>query len=97
MVYILKQEYFKLFSYIFNNFIFHRREVSFEEGLKLAEANDLQFIETSAKNGENVEQAFGIATANVLRKIEMGEINPLSDVYILTSNKFYSSINRHSE
>jgi hypothetical protein len=40
----------------------------------------LQFIETSAKSGENVEQAFGIATANVLRKIELGEINPLSDV-----------------
>ena len=55
----------------------------------MAEANDLQFIETSAKNGENVEQAFGIATANVLRKIEMGEINPLSDVHKILQIKYF--------
>ena len=72
----------KVFFLLWENSLkFPRREVSFEEGIKLAEANDLQFIETSAKTGENVEQAFGIATANVLRKIEIGEINPLSDVF----------------
>ena len=60
--------------------IFNRREVSFEEGVKLAEQKGLEFIETSAKSGENIEQAFGIATSNVLKKIEIGEINPLSDV-----------------
>ena len=70
-------------------FLTKRREVSFEEGLKLAETNGLDFIETSAKTGENIEQAFGIATSNVLKKIEVGEINPLSDVFLMEKQAFY--------
>lgn len=36
------------------NFLF-RRKVSFEEGLRFAKERNIPFIETSAKNGTNVE------------------------------------------
>ncbi|KAL7671086.1 hypothetical protein ACOME3_005999 [Neoechinorhynchus agilis] len=49
-----------------------RREVSKEEGESFAAKNKLVFIETSAKTGENVEEAF-VRTANViLSKINEG-------------------------
>ncbi len=34
----------------------YRREISSEEGMKFAQDNDLLFLETSAKTGDNVEE-----------------------------------------
>ncbi len=36
------------------------RQVSFEEGKEIADHYNLQFVETSAKNNFNVDEAFNI-------------------------------------
>lgn len=50
----------------------HRRAVSFEEGKKFAEENDLIFLETSAKTARNVEQAFGSTAEKIYSNIQAG-------------------------
>lgn len=52
------------------------REVTFLEASNFAQENDLIFLETSAKNGENVEESFLKVSKTILSKIESGEINP---------------------
>jgi small GTP-binding protein len=49
----------------------HRR-VSFEDGKSLAEGEYLLFIETSAREGTNVTEAFDLLTNEVLRRYDMG-------------------------
>ncbi|KAL0490898.1 Ras-related protein Rab [Acrasis kona] len=52
-----------------------RRAVTYEEGEKFAKQHDLIFLETSAKNDENVEEAF-IKTARIINdKIQRGIID----------------------
>ena len=53
----------------------HRRAVSTEEGKAFAEANDLIFLETSAKTAYNVESAFINTAENIHGKIVSGEID----------------------
>merc|ERR1712100_63741 len=53
-----------------------QREVSTEEGQSFAEANNLLFIEASAKTASNVEEAFGISCRTVLEKVDKGIITP---------------------
>ena len=36
----------------------NKREVSFQEGEEFANFNEMEFIETSAKTGKNVDKAF---------------------------------------
>ena len=36
----------------------NKREVSFQEGEEFANNNEMEFIETSAKTGKNVDKAF---------------------------------------
>jgi small GTP-binding protein len=43
----------------------HQREVTTEEGEKKAVLNKASFIETSAKNGDNIEKAFNLMIENV--------------------------------
>jgi small GTP-binding protein len=50
-------------------------EVTTEEGEAFAKEHDLFFIETSAKTGNNVEDAFLIPARDVLLKIEKGEFD----------------------
>lgn len=52
------------------------REVTFLEASTFAQENDLIFLETSAKSGENVEESFLKVSKTILAKIETGEINP---------------------
>ena len=52
-----------------------RRTVSTEEGQKFARENNLIFIETSAKNDNNVEEAFENASRTIFIKIAEGSIN----------------------
>jgi len=50
------------------------REVTFLEASRFAQDNDIMFVETSAKNGENVEEAFVKVARSILQKIETGII-----------------------
>jgi small GTP-binding protein len=52
------------------------REVTFLEASTFAQENDLIFLETSAKTGENVEESFLKCAKTILAKIETGEIDP---------------------
>ena len=59
-----------------------RREVSYDEGEELAKANGLEFLESSAKTGLNVEKIFQKLTEKLLQKIENGDIDPKNEVWI---------------
>lgn len=52
------------------------RAVTFLEGSNFAQENELIFLETSAKNGDNVEEAFLRCSKSILAKIETGELDP---------------------
>ncbi|XP_073848672.1 uncharacterized protein [Musca autumnalis] len=52
------------------------RDISFSEASTFAQENDLIFLETSAKTGENVEEAFLKCSKTILDKIETGEFTP---------------------
>ena len=52
----------------------NKREVSYEEGKNFAEENDLLFFETSAKEGNNIQEIFVQSATNILDKINNGEI-----------------------
>ena len=51
-----------------------KRGVSYDEGEKFANDNNLLFFETSAKEGTNINEAFTKATTILVEKIESGEI-----------------------
>jgi Ras-related protein Rab-2A len=53
----------------------HRRAVSTEEGMAFAAANNLLFMETSAKTAYNVEQAFLKTAEEIHAKIVNGDID----------------------
>ena len=46
------------------------RKVSYEEGQKLAEANNMPFYETSAKTNQNVNEVFTFLTQEILKTNE---------------------------
>ena len=52
------------------------REVTFLEASRFAQENGLMFLETSAKTGQCVEEAFLQCSKNILAKIETGELDP---------------------
>ena len=51
-----------------------KREVTFEEGENFAKENNLLFFETSAKNGNNINEIFLESAKILMNKIEKGEI-----------------------
>lgn len=59
----------------------NRREVSYDEGENLAKANDMEFLEASAKTGLNVEKIFHKLTDLLLDRIDQGEIDPKNESY----------------
>lgn len=58
-----------------------RRVVSTEEGQKFAEQNGLLFVETSAKNALNVEDAFVLTARHIHDKIVSGAMSPTFDTH----------------
>ena len=52
-----------------------RRAVSYEEGQKFADDNQLLFFETSAKDGSNIQELFTESATNLVDKIESGQLN----------------------
>ena len=51
-----------------------KREVSYEEGKNFAEENNLLFCETSAKDGNNIQEIFLESATLLVDKIENKEI-----------------------
>lgn len=49
-----------------------QREVSFEEASRFAQENNLSYVETSAKTGQNVQEAFVRAANKVYENIQKG-------------------------
>lgn len=52
------------------------REVTFMEASRFAQENELMFLETSARTGENVEEVFLKCARSILSKIETGQLDP---------------------
>lgn len=52
------------------------REVTFLEASRFAQDNELMFLETSARTGENVEETFLKCARTILSKIENGQLDP---------------------
>lgn len=57
------------------------REVSESEGAKFAEDHGLLFIETSAKSGAQVDQAFSQLLAHIYDKVILGQIDLSNEAY----------------
>lgn len=53
----------------------HRRQVPREDGERFAEQHGLMFIETSAKESLNVDEAFMLASNAIYEKVKAGKID----------------------
>ena len=51
-----------------------KRQVTQEEGKQFAEENNLVFFETSALNGNNIEEIFVQSATELVKKLEAGEL-----------------------
>lgn len=58
------------------------RQVDMNDAKEFAKENNLLFLETSAKNGQNIEKIFQILSEQILAKIEAGLINPETELGI---------------
>ena len=71
-----------------------KREISYDDGKDLAEKNNMLFFETSAKNGDNIEDIFYSSATEIAKKIEDGYYDLESDIGIkrgIDSNKVIKS------
>ncbi|PHJ25523.1 ras-related protein rab-1a [Cystoisospora suis] len=50
-----------------------KRVVTYEEGKEFADSCNMRFIETSAKNAHNVEQAFHIMASEIKARVQVGQ------------------------
>lgn len=50
------------------------RQVSYREGSSFAQLNGLKYIETSAKNGQNVEETFQSLAKDIYKLLEEGRV-----------------------
>ena len=51
------------------------RQVTYDEGKKFSDENNLVFFETSALNGKNIEEIFVQSATDLVNKLEAGELN----------------------
>ena len=52
-----------------------KREVSQEEGRAFSEENNVAFFETSALNGEGINEVFQFCVKEIVEKLESGKTN----------------------
>ena len=48
------------------------RKIAFEEGEEFAEKNEMQFFETSALSGKNIDKLFNDTVESIIKKMESG-------------------------
>ena len=65
----------------------NQRQVQSAIAKQFAKENNLLFLETSAKNGNNVEKIFQILSEQILTKIDAGLINPDNELGIKKGNE----------
>jgi Ras-related protein Rab-2A len=53
----------------------HRRQVPRKDGESFAKQHGLMFIETSAKDGVNVDEAFALASEAIYAKVKAGKLD----------------------
>jgi len=74
---------------------YSQRQVTQDDGVAVAEALGIPYIETSALNGSNVEHAFVTMTAAIKKNVDRrgltgvrgGNLKPAGDVVLATSDK----------
>ena len=71
-----------------------RRTVSTEEGQKFARDNNLIFVEASAKNSTNVEQAFEFTAQAIFQKVKEGSLDITSETCGVRMGNNTTTINR---
>lgn len=59
-----------------------KRQVTTKEAQEFAKNHKILFMETSAKNGHNIEKAFECIANIILDRIKKGEINPKEELGI---------------
>jgi len=67
------------------------RQISPEEGRELAKSHDLQFLETSAKTGMYVEQAFLQTSLEIITRVEEGKISPAEEQGLKVSKSLHKT------
>ena len=75
-----------------------KRQVTEEEGREFAEENNLVFFETSALNGNNIEEIFTQSATELVNKLEAGELKDdfnNSGIKIIKSNKEQQTKSRY--
>lgn len=60
----------------------HRRAVTYEDAEKFAKENDMVYIETSAKTGQNVRNAFINSIPQIYKMIEEGKLENVGIVKV---------------
>ena len=71
-----------------------KRQVTTEEGEKFAEENNLKFYETSALNGNNIEEIFVQSATDLVTKLENGDFK---DNFETTGIKIFQFPNQEVE
>ena len=66
-------------THIVYNYLYSR-EISTEEGEKFARANEMLFVETSAKTGINIEKTFVSLGEEIYSKVKENIIDLSNDV-----------------
>ena len=56
------------------------RKVSYEEAAQYAKEKGLTYLETSAKNGENVNETFLMLASKIIELIDNKVIDPYAEV-----------------
>ena len=72
-----------------------KRQVSYEEGQAFAQENGLEFLETSAKTADNVEEAFVGTASEIYRKIKDGVFDVSNEVIFFSPVPFAPTASTH--